>query len=444
MYHNVDKCTTQSYYYLGFFHNDQSGSESFVLTTTESQPVNYSIYIPRNSYRHSGTVTSNNSVTLSLPYNMEVSSYSHIDYGIYLETSSDKVTVIGQNYDPYTSDTYLALPTIKSQTVTEYVYYAMSVNSPNSYSAILIVATEDNTEIKLEVTQSVTVYYYHYYNYGWRNNGYRYNYGLSSGNQLTITFNKLQTRYMETTSDLSGTKIVANKPVSVFSGHRFAYVPYSSGNGGYLIEQVPPTTSWGTTYYVAPLATRNSYTIKVLAAYDNTNVTIYCNGTGLSYSLSEKGHTTRTLDNQEYCAIHANKNVLVAQFSGKNGEDPSMTLIPATNNFVSRLQFPTFHHPTDSHYYPTYINIIVMAQYYQPKSIYLITGGLKKSLDTQEWTPFRVNNTTEAYATKVPVLHGAVEIIHTDVTALMTTIVYGIAARNGYMHPGGFSSTVGK
>ena len=429
---------------MGFFYNDQTGSESFVLTTTESQPVNYSIYIPRNAYRHSGTVTSNNSVTLSLPYNLEVSSYDQIDYGIYLETSSDKVTVIGQNYDPYTSDTYLALPTIKSQTVTEYVYYAMSVYSPNSYSAILIVATEDNTEIKLEVTQSVTVYHYHSYRYGYYSTRYRYNYVLSPGNQLSITFNKLQTRYMETTYDLSGTKIVANKPVSVFSGHRYAYVPYNDGNRGYLIEQIPPTTSWGTTYYVAPLATRKSYTIKVLAAHDNTNVTMYCNGTAQSYSLNEKGHTTRTLDNQEYCAIHANKKILVAQFSGKNGEDPSMTLVPAINNFLSRFQFPTFHHPSDSYYYPTYINIIVMAQYYQPESIYLATGGSKRPLNKHKWKPFIVNNVIEAYSTKIPVLHGIVEIIHTDVTALMTTMVYGVAARNGYMHPGGFSSTVGK
>ena len=118
-----------------------------------------------------------------------------------------------------------------------------------------------------------------------------------------------------------------------------------------------------------------------------------------------------------------------------------MTLVPATNNFVSRFQFPTFHYP---YYYPTYINIIVIARYYQPNSIYLTTGGLKRSLNTQEWTPFRVNNIVEAYATKVAVSQGVVEIIHTDVTALMTTMVYGVAARNGYMHPGGFSSTVGK
>ena len=381
---------------MGFFLNYNGGSESFLLTTTETQSVNYSLYIPRRGYRDSGRITANSSVTLNIP-NMEVSSYSHIDYGIYLELSSDKVTVIGQNYQSHTSDSYLALPTIKSDTVTEYVYYGMSVYSPNSYSSILIVGTEDNTQIYLVATQSTRIYSSRYYRYR------RYYINVSPGSRYSFVINRLQTRYMETTSDLSGTKIIANKPVSVFSGHRCAYVPYSYGTCGYLIEQIPPTTYWGTTYYIAPLATRTSYTIKVLAAFDSTNITISCNGTIESNSVNEKSHVTKTLDNQEYCIIYANKKVLVAQFSGKNSEDPSMTLVPASNNFISKFQFPTFDHPTDSYYYPTYVNIIVMAEYYQPESIHMVTGGLQMSLNTQEWTPFRINNVIEAYATKVSV-----------------------------------------
>ena len=432
----VDSCTTQSYYYLGFFYNYNGGSQqSLILTTTDSQPVSYSLYIPRLGDRRKGKLMANDSVILSFS-SMEVSSYSHINYGIYLETSSDKVTVIGQSYTSHTSDTYLALPTIKSESVTEYVYYAMSVNSPNSQSSILIVSTEDSTVLKLTTTQSTTIYRYSSYYYRYRN--------LSPGYQYSTTVNRLQTTYMQTSSDLSGTKIVTNKPVSVFTGHRCAQVPYGYGNCGYMIEQIPPTTFWGTTYYTAPLATKSTYTIKVLAAYDNTKVTIYCNGTTQSYSLNEKSHITKTLDNQEYCTIYANNKVLVAQFSGKNGEDPSMTLVPATNNFMSKFKFSTFRHSSESYYFPTYVNIIIMAQYYQPDLIHLTTGDLKASLATQEWTPFTVNNITESYATRVTVFYGEIEIVHTNIATLMTVMVYGVAARNGYMHPVGLPSTVGK
>ena len=305
----------------------------------------------------------------------------------------------------------------------------MSVYSPNSYSSILIVGTEDYTTIRLKFTQTTYVYMS-------SGNNYVYSY-----REYSYVIHRLQTMYIypyynHRSHDMSGTRIVSNKPVSVFSGHRCAYVPYGYGNCGYLIEQIPPTIFWGTLHYIAPLATRRTYTLKVLAAHDSTSFIIYCNNTARSYSLNEQGHTYITYENQEYCAVHSSEGILVAQFSGRDGEDPSMTLVPASNSFLNKFQFPTFNHYTT--YSAHYINIIVMAQYYQSDKIFLITtNGFKYSLKSKEWTPIRVSNTIEAYATKVHVLQGVVEIIHTNVTALMTALVYGIDQRNGYIHSGG-------
>ena len=420
----LDGCTAGSHYYLGFFHNYDGGSLSLLITTTESHPVTYFIEIPRTRSSYSGNVTANNSAVVNLPSSVEVRSYYERDYGIYLKTSSNEVTVIGQSYTSHTTDTYLALPTIKSRTVTEYVYYGMSVYYRSYHSSLLIVGTEDNTTLKLKFTGTFNVYMH-----------YRRHYVYSS-REYSFVINRLQTMYIYPYSyyDLSGTKIVTNKPVSVFSGHRCAQVPNRYGSCGYLIEQIPPTIFWGTLHYIAPLATRRSYIIKVLAAYDNTRIMIYCNDTSQSYYLSERNHYTRTLNKQEYCAVYSNNKVLVAQFSGKNGEDPSMVLVSASNNFASKFHFPTFRRTINSLYF---INIIVMSQYYQSDMIYLIKGDIKKSLNTQEWVPIRVNYVTEAYVTRVAVLPGAVEVVHTNRTALMTTVVYGVAAQNGYIHPGG-------
>ena len=434
LYVYADKCDAVSHYYLGFFYNYNGGSISFLLTTTEPQPVSYSIEAPSQSYCYSGVVTANNSVVVNLPSGLQTSSYYHWNYGIYLNASSDKITVIGQSYNSHTSDTYLALPTIDLK-IMEYTYYAMSSYDTRDSSVVLIVGTEDSTSLSLITTATTYVA---------TSSSYYSRTRVYSGSHYSFTINRLQTMYIGYGGDVSGTKIVTNKPVSVFSGHRCANVPDGYGNCGYLIEQIPPTIFWGKVYYVAPLATRTSYMIKVLAAYYSTYVTINCNGTSRSYSLNEQGHATRTLDNQEYCIIRANKDILVAQFSGKNGEDPSMSLVAPSNNFISKFKFPTFHHPTDLYFYQTYVNIIVMAQYYQPNSIYLITGGLKTSLIKQEWTPFIFNNIIEAYVTKVTSIHGSAEIFHTNPTALMTITAYGIAARNGYMHVGGLVSIVGK
>ena len=437
----TDGCDVRSQYYLGFFYNTNGGNLdlSVVLTTTETQPVSYFIRIPRTGNRYRGTVTATNSVVVNLPSSMQVTSYSRWDYGIYLETNSNKVTVVGRSYISHTTDTYLALPIIKLRTGTEYTYYAMSFYSPNSYSSILLVGTEDNTEFKIKFATSLDVYM-----------NYR-SYWLSSGSEYSFVIDRLQTMYIYPTSgsyDLTGTRIIADKPVSVFSGHRCSYVPYSYGNCGYLIEQIPPTALWGKVHYVAPLATRRSYTLKVLAAHYGTQITIYCNNSrSYSYNYNEQEHTYVTLYSQQYCAIHSNKDILVAQFSGRDGEDPSMGLISPTSSFASKFQFSisTFRYATNQIYSVSFINIIVMAQYYQPHKIYLIVDGGKKSLSTQIWTRIRVNYVVEAYATKVAVLPGVVEVVHDDPAALMTTLVYGIGDRIGYIHPGGpLYNTIGE
>ena len=429
----LDGCDVKNHYYLGFFYNNNGGDLdlSVVLTTTELQPVNYYIQIPRTGNRYRGTVTANGSVVVSLPSSIQVTSYSHRDYGIYVETTSDNVTVVGRSYTSHSTDTYLALPIIKLKTVTEYTYYAMSFYSPNSYSSILIVGTEDHTTLRIKFAISFDLYIYGSY------------YWINSGREYSFTIHRLRTMYIYPSSasyDLSGTMIIANKPVSVFSGHRCSYVPYSYGTCGHLIEQIPHTTFLGRIHYVAPLAARRTYTLKVLAVHDSTQIKIYCNGSlSYTYNYNEQGHTYVTLKIQQYCAVHSNKDIMVAQFSGYDGEDPSMGLIPGSNNFASKFRFSIsgFRYATNSFYSQSFINVIVMSQYYQPDKIYLIKDGSKRSLNTQIWMPITVNGVVEAYATKIPVLPGVVEIIHTNPAALMTTLVYGIGDRIGYIHPGG-------
>jgi len=147
---------------------------------------------------------------------------------------------------------------------------------------------------------------------------------------------------------------------------------------------------------------------------------------------------------QEYCVIQSSKELLVCQFShGHDNNGDSMVIwLPATIHHSNEFSFTTIRNPQRSSY-KHFVNIIVLAQYYQPDMIYLIAGQVNKSLDTQEWVPVKVNNVIEAYATKVTITEGVVEIIHTNTSALMTTIVYGFAEYEGYGHPGGISHQSG-
>ena len=396
--------------------------------TTDFYPVSYSVQAPGIGIYYEGTVTADNKAIVNLPSTGIVTSHNDQNKGIYLKTRSNNITVIAKTYSIHTHDTFLVLPIVKLP-VAMYVYYGISVprtivHNSHHHSAILLVGTENNTSLNLTITQSVNV------SLG------DTTYGLTPGRQYSFVINRLQTVYIESLKDLTGTKIVTNKPVSVFSGHECANIPYNQWGCGHVVEQIPPTILWGKVFYTAPLANRRSYTIKTIAAHNSTIMKIYCNNSAESYDINKGEFFNKTLQLQEYCAIKSNKNVLVVQFSHSHQEDrkgePMMTLVPATKQYDNRFKFSTLHKGGYHHY----VNIIVLAQYYQPDMVYLITGNTNRSLDTQQWIPVKVNNIIEAYATQVNIPGGVVEIIHSNVNAVMTTIGYGYTG-DYYGHPGG-------
>ena len=427
-------------YYLGFFENyyASGGSISILLTTTETQPVQYFVEAPGIAYYYNGTVSVDNEVILNLPLNVEVSSIYDQNKGIYLTASSNSVTVIGQNLDSSTGDSFLALPTIELNDI--YVYYGISVpratvHSESLHSTILIVGIQNNTMMTLTVTQYVSIGI---------GNTTAY---LIPGREYSFVINRLQTVFVGSAEDLSGTKIVVNKPVSVFSGHKCANVPHNVTACSYLVEQIPPTALWGKVYYTAPLANKRSYTIKILAAYNSTAVRIYCNNATEVFTISEGQSVNQRSQMNEYCAIYSNKEVLVVQLGHGGTEDnsygdPMMTLTPAANQYLNKFDFSTIRNPVGSSY-DHYVNIIVKEQYYQPNMIYLVAGGVNRSLVTQQWVPIQVNNTIKAYATQVSIPEGVAQVFHTNPAAEMMTIVYGFTRHDGYGHVGGIRLSTG-
>jgi len=414
---------------LGFFKNwDRNVDQlSLVLINTISQPIQFIVEAPGVGFFRTGVISDDSDFVLTLPSDLTVISTADDNKGIYLSISSDTTVVFGQNEKTATSDTFFALPYKRSTDPT--MYYGMSLpgHDPSLQSAILIVGTEDNTSMKLTIRGGTAA-----------TTGNT----LNTGREYSFVINRLQTFYITSTGDLTGTKIVADKQISVFSGHEGAQIPQNNFCcWDILVEQVPPVTSWGRIFYTMPLATRFSYTIKILASLNFTNVEIFCNGSIESISLNEGQHYNKTLSRQERCAIHSNQPILVVQFSHSGGEegdghgDPMMMIIPATFQFTNSFSVSTIRNPSQSDY-QHHINIIVIAQYYQPDMIYLILRGRNTSLNTQEWVPIRVDGATEAYSTHVTISEGVAKIFHTDSMALMAVNIYGFANIDSYGHPG--------
>ena len=336
---------------------------------------------------------------------------SNGNQGVYLKIGSEKVNVIGQNLVQYAIDTFLCLPTQASDT---YVYFAVSLSRNGYFSSLLIVGTEDNTTVSVTSTSGVPSIY---------------------------MIDRLQTVLIKDLDDLTGTKIVADKPISVFSGHQCAHIPTGVAYCDHIVEQIPPTSSWGRVFYTSPLATRRSYTIKVLAAYNSTNVDIYCNNAQESHIINEGGSISKALSLSEYCAIASDKPVMVNQFAHGTSEDnvdgdPMMTLIPATNQYDNNFQFSTLQGLPE---YAHYANIVVLADDFQSDMISMTGCGMSSLLGAKEWEPIKVNNITEAYSTQIQITEGVNEVVHSDPDAKMTVTVYGFRRFEAYGHPGGIA-----
>ena len=352
------------------------------------------------------TATSNSTTTVDLPASLQVSSVSERDKGIRVKAEGNKkIVVYGLNYNTFTSDAFLALP-CDHLTVDEYEYYAVTYQGVSTQQAtILLVGCEDDTTITVSST--------------------------------TITLNKQETYFIESLSDLTGTGIAADKPVSVFVGHECTNVPAGSGACDHLTEQVPPTATWGTSFLAASFLGRSSGEIyRVLSAHNSTTVTVNCTTFSelLSLSLDSAGNWVEFNPIADsFCSIESNNPVLVMEFGLGNDldgiGDPFMTMIPPieqySNNYILNV-LPEFS--------TNYISVFMAPEYYQPDQIFVDSSDLQNS----DWTSVSCSdNTICGYITRVPLDSGEHRLYHEDADARIGVLAYGFNSFNSYGYPGG-------
>ncbi|XP_065909619.1 uncharacterized protein [Dysidea avara] len=447
---NGEKCTTSSKFYLGYVPLFGS-APSVMMITNEVEPVNYNIEAPVTGYYTNGTMVANSQNSVLLPQSLSAPSYSVPNpqnnaskEGIYLMTTSKKVSVIGQSSGDTVIDTFFALPT-NDLCINEYVYYAVSVgselinNTATFDGSVVIVGTENETTVTVTVPVSAFV----------KINNTSEWLALMAGQIYSYKINRLQIMYVAAKIDLTGTKVVTSKPVSVFSGHECAWVANKEARFcDHLVEQMLPTELWGRVYYITPLETRDFYIAKIIAAYDFTHVQIECHTNISNYKIDAGEFVTVILNDSNFCTIYSNTKILVAQLSQSRHRqdqrgDPMMILIPPKAHYTNTITSSTLHHPNWQRY-KNIINIVVVKEHYQPEKIFLTVGGIEQSLEAYTWIPIVRNDSIEAYATQIRlnISDGVLEVTHNNESALLTVVVYGFLVFirhkqfEGYGHPG--------
>ena len=300
---------------------------SLFLSMTSPTPVNYSIFAPAAGVSRSGFIQANTLNTVGLPISLQTSAGISND-GI-LVTSSEDMTVYGLNQVPGSTDGFLALPTnIQGH---EYVigsYTQLSFLGTVFPSQLSVAGIHDDTSVTVHLSSDA-------------NDGFQL---LVSGQTKSYVINRLETLTISGV-DLTGTRVFSDKTISVFGGHRCAFVPDSAHYCDHLVEQMPPVTTLGSHFATVPLATRTGGDVFRIVAYrDDTNVHI--NGVLQASALKAGQYHEFNASSLSFLFVEASIPILLLQYSkGSNADgvtsDPFMMMIPPIEQYRSRYLVST-------------------------------------------------------------------------------------------------------
>ena len=437
-YTDTDWSTAASTHIVGILPILNTEYLSLVITTTETDPVNFTVSSLSQTIA-TGSVTAGTPTTItgSTLLSYTVSSESDRRKGILVTTGSEKkisVNVAMRHQTDFSAGAYLNYPTWHYP-VNNSVYYAVSIGTqePNSFSSLLIVSANNDTNITitpsvtvtipsdLSPTGSATI--------------------LNAGQSITIQLQYLETLLLKPNTaltDLTGTKVESNKPIPVYSGHTCGNIPTNQYACDFIGEQLPPVASWGNEFLVQSFYSRSSgYNLKLIGSRNDTSVSITCDaGNDYSLSLGEGDVLSQTIT-QTSCYINSTNPILVAQFSqgqfaGTGNGDPAMTVIPPLHHYSNNVtSFPVISLLNSQ----TYVNLFVLTS--SNSSQIRLNGNLLPSLSSTSWK--RYNGSGGYYVFNSYSLTGSggeVSVSSDNYNDKILAMVYGLNLFVGYSYTG--------
>ena len=440
----VSPSTAANTYYIGFCRGP--GLLTLYITTTESVPVSFNVSSSTGQI-YSGIATNSEVSQVTFSSSLAVLNNNERNKGVWIH-ATDSITVDGINNAPNTADGFVALPCYDFEKQ-NYIFYAVSThynrtsgNSSDSseihlMSQVLLVGCKDNTELAITPTQTIEIP-------SDLARGSNTSVTVPSGMSYTITLNRLQTFLFTSTLDLTGSKVVSNKPIAFFSGHECADVPVGVAACDYLVEQLPPTLTWGRQFFVvSSLGKTAGEQYKLITSAATTTVICYCYTSGgtvsqtFTITLNETGRSYEFHIGQNmFCSVQASSPILLVQFAiGGSREplgygDPFMMMIPPVEQYSNNYTFVT------QSGFQNAITITVTSGFFNPGNIVL--NGT--SLGTATWTPIYCSVQTDSvcgFGTRISISTGRNFIYHREPTAKLGTFVYGFSHGAGYGYPAG-------
>lgn len=465
-------------FYIGFFENVPNPSPSLhiFVSTTETEGANFTVESSHPSAIAAGypltlSVQYGEVVQINVPDGLTVLSSDETNRNKALHLVVDdgkKVSVMGFNDNLESSDAFLALPcdSMEQDVFSRFEYMVLSgfhqgdIDDPPLYSSFMMIPCEANTKITVYPSQTVT------FTFG---DIFANPLQAGAGESTTFTAEAGQTILIQLPEDLSGTIVRSDKPMVVYIGHQCADVPDFYSDCDHLVEQVPPSISWGHTFFLTPLAYRESGDLyRVGTVEDGTQINVTCTTPGSdvpqaidlagSGQLNRGGwiefNTSSNATNEtewraDFCCLESNNHVLVVQYSQGNSVDsiwtnssnigdPFMMVVPPLTQFMNNYTITSVSGASGP-FALRYANIAVHSSF--GTSVTLSWNGITTSLENG-WDPFYCSNGTVCgWGTQVAIGEGTTLISHDEASAAIGISTYGFQVSNAYGYPLGMELT---
>ncbi len=230
--------------------------------------------------------------------------------------------------------------------------------------------------------------------------------------------------------DLTGSRVVADKPIQVIGGHDCTYVPSSTAACDHLEESMFPVVTLASDYIVSATSLPGQSNPKavftrVVAVDANTSLSYDPPSGGWPGSIAEAGGYVE-LDSSSAFEVSATGKIIVSQYmkgqnAGGGSGDPAMALAVTTPQFRSSY---LFHAPVNYQY--SYVNVTAPT-------------GSQVLLDGTAVSGFTAVGGTGYGVARVPVPNsgnGTHSITSSDPFGIT---VYGYGAYTSYWYPGGLN-----
>lgn len=251
-----------------------------------------------------------------------------------------------------------------------------------------------------------------------------------NGDVLRVTLNRLQTLHIRSRFDLSGARVIADKPVAVFSGASCAELAGISPNCDFVVDQVPAVKTWGQEYVVhgeeSP-SMRGGGLVRVTSARVNTVVRLE-NGMETRMGI---GGVMDLVVNPRWptlitCAPFCMATLYKTHSSVNESQiGPSVSILPPTNQFLAYYSVYITKEERGS----AFLNILIKCSASGGLVVndVLLTDLVWQASESKTWCGATVK------VAKV----GVNTVHHQDGGTRFGVLVNGVGGRHSYSYSGG-------